>query len=67
MPLYEYECQECGHKFEVHTTSFDVEPPPCPKTSSEDLDPCGGTTRKLISRTSFVLKGGGWFKDDYPS
>ena len=51
-----------GDSLGSQTTSFDVEPPPCPKANSE---PCGEPTKKRVSRTSFVLKGGGWYKDGY--
>ncbi|MFA4829608.1 MAG: zinc ribbon domain-containing protein [Thermodesulfovibrionales bacterium] len=59
MPIYEYECLSCK---EVHekVQKFSDEPLTiCPK--------CGGKLKKLISNTSFVLKGTGWYKTDYPS
>lgn len=48
--------------------------PPCPKAmdqdpqvadEQEDPETCGGETKKLISLSSFQLKGGGWYKDGY--
>src|SRR5215813_11816818 len=57
MPIYEYECPKCG-EFEV--TQRITEPPlkKCPT--------CKGTKiKKLISSTSFQLKGSGWYVTDY--
>jgi putative FmdB family regulatory protein len=58
MPVYEYECKGCGHQFEREQRISD---PPLEKCPS-----CGASkARRLISRTSFVLKGGGWYSDLY--
>ena len=56
MPIYEYNCQKCG-TFE--TTQRITEKPlsKCPT--------CKGKVRKLISNTSFQLKGTGWYVTDY--
>jgi putative FmdB family regulatory protein len=56
MPIYEYECQKCG-TFE--TTQRITEEPlsKCPT--------CKGKVKKLISNTSFQLKGTGWYITDY--
>lgn len=56
MPIYEYRCQVCGESFEK-MVKLDAAAPPCPA--------CGGDVRKLVSAASFVLKGGGWYKDHY--
>lgn len=56
MPIYEYRCETCGHQFEKLTT-LSAPPPECPE--------CGADTRKLLSATSFVLKGSGWYRDGY--
>ena len=57
MPIYEYLCKECGHKFEV-IQKFDNPPiDACIK--------CGGKTKKLISNSTFALKGTGWYITDY--
>lgn len=57
MPVYEYECLSCGKIHEV-TQSFNDDPLiECPD--------CNGALKKLISKTSFVLKGSGWYKTDY--
>ncbi len=59
MPIYEYGCQACGHTFE-RLQKVSAEPvSDCPEC---DVD---GAVKKLVSRTSFVLKGGGWYKDHY--
>ena len=59
MPIYEYGCQRCGHTFERLQKVSDSPIDECPE--------CGvqGEVKKLISRSSFVLKGGGWYKDHY--
>ena len=57
MPIYEYRCPECGHQFEQMMRISDA-PPPCPRCGTAEV-------RKLISQTSFVLKGGGWYSDHY--
>ena len=59
MPIYEYECLDCGKQFEVFQ-----------KFSEDPLSrchDCGGHVHKLISRTSFILKGTGWYATDYAS
>ena len=57
MPLYEYECQQCNHRFEK-IQSFSAEPETaCPK--------CGGTIEKLLSAPAFQFKGAGWYVSDY--
>lgn len=56
MPVYEYQCQACGHQFE-RKQSFSDEPiKVCPE--------CGGATRKLLSRPGIVFKGSGWYITD---
>ncbi|RMG43160.1 MAG: zinc ribbon domain-containing protein [Acidobacteria bacterium] len=57
MPIYEYRCEACGDEFEVMQKFSDRPLKRCGK--------CGGPLEKLISRSSFVLKGGGWFADGY--
>ncbi len=55
MPTYEYICPHCFEEFEVEQKTSDPKGAKCPA--------CGERTEKrLISRTSFALKGGGWFK-----
>jgi len=58
MPIYEYACDACGHEFE-ETQNIRAEPVAvCPKCRKRSV-------RRLISRTSFVLKGSGWYVTDY--
>lgn len=59
MPIYEYECPDCGKHLEVFQKFSDA-----PLSRCQD---CGGHVHKLISRTSFVLKGTGWYVTDYAS
>lgn len=61
MPLYEFQCQDCKKQFEVLCKVSEIqEPRTCPGCSSQK-------TKKLVSRTSFQLVGGGWAKDGYGS
>lgn len=57
MPIYEYECVSCGHRFEK-MVKMGAEAPPCPECESAEI-------RKLVSRSGFILQGGGWYKDHY--
>ncbi|MBX6422476.1 FmdB family zinc ribbon protein [Thermosulfurimonas sp. F29] len=57
MPIYEYECENCGRHLEVWQ-----------KITEDPLtvcEVCGGKLRKLISQSSFILKGTGWYVTDY--
>jgi len=57
MPIYEYECLKCGKRHEIMQKISAAPLTACPR--------CGGELRKLISNTSFVLKGTGWYATDY--
>lgn len=57
MPIYEYQCEECQSVFEDWQSGFEDREMECPD--------CGGASRRLISHTSFHLKGGGWYADGY--
>ena len=59
MPIYEYGCGVCGHTFERLQKVSDDPVQDCPECDAT------GQVKKLISRSSFVLKGGGWYKDHY--
>ncbi len=59
MPIYEYQCQACHRDFEYQQRMSDPEKTVC--------EACGGALERLISRTAFSLKGGGWYKDLYSS
>src|SRR3954470_14958379 len=56
MPLYDYQCQGCGHVVEVMHGVNDTGPQRC--------DRCGGSMRKLLSTPAIVFKGSGWAKKD---
>jgi putative FmdB family regulatory protein len=59
MPVYEYECKACHRTFEYQQRMSDPDKTEC--------EACGGELERLISRTAFQLKGGGWYKDLYSS
>src|ERR1700730_14258758 len=57
MPLREYQCDACGHRFEVIQKMSDPPLEVCPK--------CGGVIHKLQAAPAFHLKGTGWYVTDY--
>ena len=57
MPLYEYECDTCGHRFEVIQKFSDAKITECPK--------CQGPVHKLFSSPAIQFKGSGWYITDY--
>lgn len=57
MPLYEYECPKCTKVHEVIQKFSDAPLTECPE--------CQGPVQKLMSSTSFALKGSGWYTTDY--
>ncbi len=57
MPIYEFVCERCGRIVERLQKVDDPPPDSCPE--------CGGKMAKIMSRNSFQLKGGGWYKDLY--
>ena len=59
MPIYEYECTSCCNVFEVFQRMTEDQLTDCPD--------CSGPVKKLVSMTSFQLKGGGWYADGYSS
>ena len=60
MPIYEYQCTECGYKTEVLQKISDDPMTICPE--------CGKPTmKKLVSAAAFRLKGGGWYETDFKS
>lgn len=58
MPLYEYECDACGHRFEVIQKKFSDAP-------IEKCPTCGGVVQKLPSSPAIQFKGSGWYITDY--
>jgi len=59
MPIYEYECKKCGHQTEAMQKFSD---PPI-----AECEMCHGKMKKLISPSTFHLKGTGWYVTDYAS
>ena len=57
MPLYEYQCEACGHRFEKIVKFSDPPLEVCPV--------CGGKVQKQISSPAFAFKGTGWYVTDY--
>jgi putative FmdB family regulatory protein len=57
MPLYEYQCEKCAHRFEVIQKFSDAPVDVCPK--------CGGPVVKLLSSPAIQFKGSGWYITDY--
>jgi len=58
MPLYEYECKKCHHRFERIRKFSDPKIRSCPN--------CGGPVEQLISAPAVQFKGSGWYVTDYP-
>lgn len=58
MPIYEYQCPDCGHRFELIQKFSDPPATSCPQCAKDNV-------RKLVSAASFVLKGSGWYRDHY--
>jgi putative FmdB family regulatory protein len=58
MPIYEYECNDCHEQFQAMRRITDESLPDCARCGSPHVT-------KLISRTSFQLKGSGWYLTDY--
>src|SRR5271166_5120806 len=57
MPLYEYECEKCGHRFEKIQKFSDKMIKKCPE--------CGGRVEQMISAPAVQFKGSGWYVTDY--
>ncbi|AWV91372.1 FmdB family zinc ribbon protein [Bradymonas sediminis] len=60
MPIYKYECTECGHHFEDLRSFSEPDPEECPSCQADAV-------QKLITGGNFVLKGSGWYVTDYAS
>lgn len=57
MPLYEYQCKKCGHRFEKIQKFSDKMVKKCPE--------CGGLVEQMISAPAVQFKGSGWYVTDY--
>ena len=62
MPLYEYECLECGERFEIIQKFSDD---PFKVHSEHKGASCGGSVRKLLAAPAIQFKGSGWYVTDY--
>jgi putative FmdB family regulatory protein len=58
VPLYEYQCKKCKHRFEKIQKFSDRAVKKCPE--------CGGPVEKLLSASAVQFKGSGWYVTDYP-
>ncbi len=58
MPIYEYQCEECGHKLEKLMKMSDPAPVTCPACEQPGL-------KKQVSAAAFRLKGSGWYETDF--
>ena len=69
MPIYEYKCDKCEEQFEVMQRISDDPLTTCAEAQTLKGEKpekcCKGKLKKMISQTSFSLKGGGWYKDGY--
>lgn len=61
MPIYEYRCEQCDNTIDVLQKVSDPPPATCAQCGAEH------SLKRKVSRTSFVLKGGGWYADLYGS
>jgi putative FmdB family regulatory protein len=57
LPLYEYECEKCGHRFEKIENVSALPTKKCPK--------CGGKAERLLAAPAIQFKGSGWYVSDY--
>jgi putative FmdB family regulatory protein len=58
MPIYEYQCQSCGHELEKIQRMSDEPLSDCPSCEQPEL-------KRLVSAAGFRLKGGGWYETDF--
>lgn len=58
MPIYEYQCEACGHRLEKLQKISDDPLKDCPACNKPEL-------KKLVSAAAFRLKGGGWYETDF--
>jgi putative FmdB family regulatory protein len=57
MPIYEYECEDCGYRFERHQSVASGPVQRCPH--------CGGSVRRVISPVGIIFKGSGFYVTDH--
>lgn len=58
MPIYEFECNHCGHRFDRLQKLSDIDPSICPACDAPHL-------RRMVSAPSFRLAGSGWYETDF--
>jgi putative FmdB family regulatory protein len=58
MPIYEFECSGCGHRFDRLQKLSDTDPTVCPACDAPHL-------RRMVSAPSFRLAGSGWYETDF--
>ena len=58
MPIYEYQCESCGHQFDIIRKVSDDKLKICPKCNEPKL-------KKLVTAAGFKLKGTGWYETDF--
>ncbi|MHB1057700.1 MAG: FmdB family zinc ribbon protein [Rhodanobacter sp.] len=58
MPIYEFECSSCGHRFDRLQKLSDTDPTICPACDAPHL-------RRMVSAPSFRLAGSGWYETDF--
>jgi putative FmdB family regulatory protein len=61
MPIYEYECEKCHATFEI------IQPVSAKPLKKHGENGCDGKVQRLVSASGFILKGSGWYVNDYPS
>lgn len=61
MPIYEYECEKCHITFEI------IQPISAKPLKKHEENGCNGKVQRLVSASGFILKGSGWYVNDYPS
>lgn len=62
MPTYDYQCQKCGHRFEVFQSMKDERLTDCP------LETCDGNVKRLLGTgAGIIFKGSGFYETDYRS
>ncbi len=58
MPIYDYECVDCAHRFEMRRSFSDTSDVFCPR--------CGCSTQRVFSSVPVIFKGSGFYVNDYP-
>lgn len=58
MPIYEFQCKACGHRFERLQKMSDADPSVCPNCGESQVG-------RMLSAPQFRLAGGGWYETDF--